>query len=390
MKRMDFRVGNSLMVFLLSTSAAWAQSSVVWTADIEISTFSCSEEGIEKITVEGEATLVHPEATAMYEEPMTIKLDCPILEFNEGAILRTRSHLDVLVTGRIQGPVVIQSTRGQAGADAEWIDGEGIWAYWEEKSVPDPRTETGGKGQDGAPCENFGGGSSPGGPGPIGRTGAPGETGKKGPDGRAGDNGSNIRLIVNEFSPGATVKVTTNGGRGGAGGLGGVGERGGIGGKGGPGGPGGNGGRCHSSSKGGQGGQGGTGGRGGDGGPGGDGGDGGNGGRITVALKEGGNPTEALPDLTASLGSGGAPGAGGEPGQGGPGGPGGNGGRGGDGKWFNKDAQNGLAGIVGDPGEPGNPGPPGNPGRDGLKGVIGPQQWGTITLDQFEQAEKSW
>jgi hypothetical protein len=372
----------ALLLAVTAQSLAQTPKSVRWSGEHQLSNYDCKSDYADELVIVGTVTIRHPDDNDPTSPSPVISIACDKLTFEGNSILQIASSIDVKVRVRASGTIEVLSIRGIPGQDA--IRTPQIWKQTKARRGDDIPGEGPGGG-DAADCLNFGGGADPGHEGGHGGRGDDGfKTTPQGANGSPGGNGASVRFIVGEFAPGATIHVVSKGGKGGPGGLGGRGQDGGDGGKGGKGGKGGSGNNCHDPERGGQGGVGGDGGNGANGGRGGDGGAGGNGGNVTVALRDGGAMSSEPPNLVVDGGGGGAPGSGGEPGKGGLHGGGGDGGTGGNGDIFHGGGSGGLAGPPGKDGKDGDPGPDGVPGAHGKAGVIGPSQWGIISLPEFK------
>lgn len=372
----------ALLLGFTAQSLAQAPKSIRWSGEHQLRSYDCKSERADEVIISGTVILRHPEDNDPLGPSPIMSIACDKITFEKDSILQIASSVDVIIRVRAAGPIEILSVRG-VPARATPATPQ-IWK--QTKARPGDNIQGAGPGgSDGEECQNFGGGADPGGEGARGGRGADGDKNTpKGADGLPGGNGASVRFIVGEFAPGATIHIVSTGGQGGPGGLGGRGQDGGNGGKGQKGGTGGSGRGCHSPERGGPGGVGGDGGDGANGGRGGDGGPGGNGGNVTVALKDGGAMSSEPPNLLVDGGGGGAPGSGGEPGKGGLHGSGGDGGDGGNGDIFHGPGDAGLQGRIGKDGKDGDPGPDGVPGAHGRAGVIGPSQWGIISLPDFK------
>lgn len=387
----------SLLALAAAPAVPAAAKEVIWTGDKTFDFYDCRIDDITRITVRGPLVLRHGEDADPLARPQKIGLVCDNLHFEEGAVLRSMSALDIRIEEVASGSIVIRGTRGAPGADGI-TDQQLLQPRQMAAGKPGAR---GGHGQD-ARCRmrglTFDNRKSH--PGGRGGDGGPGQAGSvysapKGAPGRAGAHGADIVLVARGFAPGTTVQITSRGGDGGLGGVGGHGADGGVGGRGGDGGQGGDASSCRTASNGGNGGNGGRGGDGGNGGPGGDGGNGGDGGDVFVLVQEG-LAQQVIPAVFNEGGLGGQPGEGGAPGAGGAGGaPGkaGCGGSGSSGVLGAIDRKGGGrcagAGIPGEYGADGRPGPQGAWGSDGRAGESEPPKFRSASPEDFERLLQS-
>ena len=349
---------------------AWipTASSVRWTdKTIILDDYDCASDGKDGIVVKGTVILTHP--NPLPNQPQVIRVNCPNILFENGAVLRTSDQLHIRILTLASGPVKIANTRAVMGANA--LPTPEIWATRVARNGTN-----GGDGHRGDDAETSlkGNWSADGGSaGERGRDGDLGQIGVLGAPGFGGTTSAKIQFRVKAFADGSTVEIVAVGGNGGRGGKGGKGMDGGHGGNGGNGGRGGDGNAVHDAASGGNGGNGGDGGDGGNGGQGGSGGPGGNGADIAVYMFEGGQPPAGI-QLNADGGMGGPGGEGGDFGLGGLGGKGGQAGCGGNGYnglYRKGDGSCGTNGVPGRDGKDGKKGPPGVYGADGHPGNIG-------------------